>query len=64
MIGDEVMAFFIPAFGADYRRTAALAAHELARAVGYGGRAEPWLRLGIGVHAGPAFVGRGRLGTG
>lgn len=64
MIGDEVMAFFIPARGADYRRTAALAAHELVQAVGYGGRTEPWLKLGIGVHAGPAYVGRVGLGPG
>ena len=58
MVGDEVMAFFIPAFEAEYGRTAALAAHELVRAVGYGGHNRPWLRLGIGVHSGPAYVGK------
>ena len=28
------------------------------RAMGYGGEAEPWLPVGIGLHAGPAFVGK------
>ena len=58
MIGDEVMAFFIPSFGREYKKAAAHAAHDLAKAVGYGGGREPWLRLGIGVHAGPAYVGK------
>ena len=61
MIGDEVMALFIPGFcGPDpkYRVAAVRAAVDLMRSAGYGGRGEPWLPLGIGVHAGPAYVGK------
>lgn len=61
MIGDEVMALFGPMFP-DYRNNAVLAAESLMKAVGYGGAGEPWLPLGIGVHAGIAFVGR--IGSG
>lgn len=58
MVGDEVMALFIPGYcGSEYRRLAALSAVEIARAVGYQGSQEPWLPLGVAVHAGPAFVG-------
>ena len=64
MIGDEVMAFFIPARGADYRRTAALAAHELVQAVGYGGRTEPWLKLGIRSPRRPGLRRQGRAWAG
>lgn len=65
LIGDEVMALFIPFGSKSYRRTAALAAEELLRAVGYGGRGEPWLPLAAGVHSGPAYVGKvGTAGVG
>ena len=58
MVGDEVMALFIPGFcGPEYRRAAAQAGEALVRAMGYGGAGEPWLPLGVGVHAGIAFVG-------
>lgn len=58
MVGDEVMALFIPGYcGPRYRRAAVEAAEDLVRAVGYGGRDEPWLPVGVGVHAGTAFVG-------
>ena len=58
MVGDEVMALFIlgPS-GPDYRRSAVRSAAELMRAMGYG-KGEPWLPIGIGVHAGPAYVGK------
>ncbi len=59
MIGDEVMALFIPGFsGSEYRRAPVRAAEDIMRAVGYGRNEKPWLPLGIGIHAGPAFVGR------
>lgn len=58
MIGDEVMAFWIPAIGTDYRRYAVDAAEEIIRAVGYHGTGEPWLTVGVGVHAGNAFAGK------
>lgn len=58
MIGDEVMALFLPGYcGPDFPRHAVEAAEALLRAVGYRPGATPWLALGIGVHAGPAFVG-------
>lgn len=63
MVGDQVMALFIPGFcGPQYRRLAAQAATALVRAAGYGGVGEPWLPLGVGVHSGPAFVGN--IGSG
>ena len=58
MVGDEVMALFIQGpTGADYRTQAVLGAVELMRGLGYG-RGEPTLPVGIGVHAGPAYVGK------
>ncbi len=58
MVGDEVMALFIPGYsGAAYRRRAVEGALGLLRAVGYGSRSTPWLSVGAGAHAGPAFVG-------
>jgi adenylate cyclase len=70
LIGDEVMAFFIPANDPDpdrlgYRRAAVTAAAELLMAVGYDRPgSEPWLPLKVGVHAGVAYVGKvGASGT-
>jgi adenylate cyclase len=58
LMGDEVMALFIPGIaGPQYRRRAADAACDLMRAVGYATGAEPWMPIGAAVHAGTAFVG-------
>lgn len=58
LVGDEVMALFIPGYcGGAYRQRAAEAGEALVRAVGYGRSGDAWLPLGVGVHAGPAFVG-------
>lgn len=58
LIGDEVMALFVPGFaGQDYLRQAGEAAAELLRAVGYGSESKPWLDIGVGVNAGVAYVG-------
>jgi adenylate cyclase len=58
LIGDEAMALFIPGVaGPDYRRKSVLAAMDVLRAVGYGSPEGPWLRVGIGVNAGRAYVG-------
>jgi adenylate cyclase len=58
LIGDEAMALFIPGVtGPDYRRKAVQAALDVLRAVGYGSPADPWLKVGIGVNAGRAYVG-------
>ena len=59
MIGDEVMALFFPgAAGQAYRRSSVLAAEAVIGSLGYGSNREPWLPVGIGVHAGPAYVGK------
>ena len=58
LIGDEVMALFIPGIaGEQYRGRAARAATDLLEAFGYGSDRDPWLEVGVGVHAGPAYVG-------
>lgn len=52
LIGDEVMAFFVPGIaGPDYRRRSVEAARALV------GQVQDWLPLGAAVHAGPAYVG-------
>ena len=64
MIGDEVMALFIPGTaGQAYRGASVLAAEAVIRAVGYGTDGEPWLPVGIGIHAGLAYVGKVGSGT-
>jgi adenylate cyclase len=64
LIGDEVMALFLPGIaGPGYRARAVQAAVELLRGVGYGTSDGPWLEVGVGVNAGVAFVGNvGREG--
>jgi adenylate cyclase len=58
LIGDEVMAFFVPGIaGRDYRGNAVRAGLELLRAVGYGSDTGPWIQLGAAVNAGNAYVG-------
>src|SRR6476620_10127926 len=62
LIGDEVMAFFVPGIsGAEYRLRAVEAGLALLRAVGYGSPEGPWIELGAAVHAGIAYVGN--IGT-
>ena len=59
MIGDEVMALFIPsATESAYRSASVRAAEEIMREVGYGSGEEPWPPLGIGINAGLAHVGK------
>lgn len=58
LIGDEVMAFFVPGFaGPGYRKAAIDAAQALMKSFGYGKSPGPWLPVGIGIEAGTAFVG-------
>lgn len=58
LVGDEVVALFIPGLsGPAYRTLAVRAGGALMRAIGHGSAAGPWLALGVGVHAGAAFVG-------
>jgi adenylate cyclase len=57
-VGDEAVAFFIPALSGELHATRAVAAGQaLLRATGHGDPAGPWLPIGIGVHTGIAFVG-------
>ena len=58
LVGDEVMALFVPGFaGRDYLQKMASAAESLLVGVGYGPRGDPWLPLGVGMDRGLAFVG-------
>lgn len=59
MVGDEVIAIYIPGLVSDfaYRRKAARAGLELLRATGHAYEDGTWLPIGVGVHSGVAFVG-------
>lgn len=58
MVGDEVIGLYLPGLtGSDYRRRAIKAGLELLRATGHADPQGPWLPIGVGVHAGKAFVG-------
>jgi adenylate cyclase len=57
-VGDEVVAFFIPAFvPAGHARRAVEAAVALLRATGHGDPDGPWIPVGAGVHTGLAWMG-------
>jgi adenylate cyclase len=58
LIGDEVMALFIPGIcGPYYHRRAVEAAVALLQEVGYGRSGGPWLALGVAVNSGMTYVG-------
>lgn len=58
LIGDEVMALFVPGIcGPEYRRRAAEASMALLKALGYGQSSKPWLPIGVAVNSGVAYVG-------
>jgi adenylate cyclase len=59
LVGDEVAAFFAPAFAEDHNhaRAAVLAAQKILAETGHGGTEAPWVPLGAGVHTGEAYVG-------
>lgn len=58
MVGDEVMALFLPPLMDEPCLEAMVSAgEELLQAAGYGGADEPWLPLGVGLDFGNAFVG-------
>jgi adenylate cyclase len=62
LIGDEVMALYLPGFKRDLAREEVPAvmlehARALLRAVGYGPGAKPFVEMGIGLDFGEAFVG-------
>jgi adenylate cyclase len=57
-LGDGVVALFVPGFAGSPRPAAAAieAGRAILAATGHGG-GTPWLPVGVGVHAGQAFVG-------
>jgi adenylate cyclase len=59
LIGDEVMALYIPALGRIRDVPPVMLAHgrELLAGVGYGSAGGPFLELGVGLDYGEAFVG-------
>jgi adenylate cyclase len=58
LVGDEVVALFIPGVaGPQHPRRAIEAAQSLLQATGHRDEQGPWLPVGIGIHTGLAFVG-------
>jgi len=58
IVGDQVVAMFVPGFaGPRHARRALEAAQEILRATGHARPEGPWIPLGAGVHTGTAFVG-------
>jgi adenylate cyclase len=58
LVGDEVVALYIPGFaGPQHARRAVEAAQLLLRATGHADRGGPWIPIGVGVHTGLAYVG-------
>lgn len=59
LIGDEVIALFIPGFVGDAHATIALeAAESILAATGHADSEGPWVPVGAGIHTGEAFVGK------
>ncbi len=58
LAGDEAIGYFVPGVaGRDYAKAALDSALELLRATGHTNPDGPWIPLGVGVHAGNAYVG-------
>ena len=59
LMGDEVTAFFPPAFAENknHARAAVMAGQAILDATGHGKSQDPWVPLGLGIHTGEAFVG-------
>jgi adenylate cyclase len=57
-VGDEAVALFIPALAGEHHAAPAVrVARQLLMETGYDNPEGPWLRIGAGIHSGPAFVG-------
>ena len=57
-VGDEAVGLYFPLFtGPNHTRAAVLAAQELLKVMGYGGKHEPWIPVCVGVHMGTVFFG-------
>jgi adenylate cyclase len=58
LIGDALIALYVPGIaGPEHARTAVEAARALLEATGHADPGGPWIRVGIGVHTGTAYVG-------
>ncbi len=58
LAGDEVAAFFVPAFaGENHAQVAIEAAQQILRATGHVPGGEPWAPAGVGVHTGEVYIG-------
>jgi len=58
LAGDQAIGYFVPGMaGPDYAQAALDSAIELLRATGHASEEGPWIPLGVGVHAGNAYVG-------
>jgi adenylate cyclase len=58
MVGDEMIALYVPGLtGDDFRERAVAAGLELLRATGHADSGGPWLSIGVGVHSGETFLG-------
>jgi adenylate cyclase len=58
LMGDQVIALFVPRFvGKNHAEVAVAAAKDLLRVTGHGQGKEPWVPVGAGVHTGTAYVG-------
>jgi adenylate cyclase len=56
-VGDEVIATYLPLFGADHAERAVWAGRDLLAATGHADPEGPWIPVGAGVHTGTAYVG-------
>ena len=58
LMGDQVIALFVPRFaGKAHAQVALHAAQELLRVTGHGDVNDPWVPVGAGIHTGLAYVG-------
>ena len=58
LMGDQVIALFVPRFaGKDHAKAAIHAARELLRVTGHENQNGPWIPVGVGIHTGMAYVG-------
>jgi len=58
LMGDQVIALFVPRFaGKEHAKAAFHAAKELMRVTGHGDTNDPWVPVGAGIHTGLVYVG-------
>lgn len=59
LVGDEVTAFFVPAFAENHNfsRAAVMAGQAILEATGHNNTDGPWIPVGVGIHTGEAYVG-------